>query len=87
MREREQFAALRTQIAHAKTNAPGFGRLFADVDPADIRTPKELAQLPVTRKSELPALQKRLFYQYPVINSPMDLFLILDKKEWNGNYL
>jgi phenylacetate-CoA ligase len=57
-RGREQFAALRAQVTHAKAKAPAFARLLADVDPASIRTPQDLAQLPVTRKSALVDMQK-----------------------------
>jgi phenylacetate-CoA ligase len=57
-REREQFAALRRQIAHAKENAPYFGKLYTDVEPADITERAALAKIPVTRKSDLTELQK-----------------------------
>jgi phenylacetate-CoA ligase len=57
-RERALMAALPGQVAHAKRNAPGFARILADVDPAAITSRAALALLPVTRKSELVALQK-----------------------------
>ena len=57
LRDREQFAALRRQIAHARTAAPAFTRLLADVDAADITSRAALAQLPVTRKSDLLDMQ------------------------------
>ncbi|MBP2291369.1 phenylacetate--CoA ligase family protein [Azospirillum rugosum] len=57
-REAELFAALPAQIAHARANAPYFARLLADVDPASIRDRAALSRLPVTRKSDLIALQK-----------------------------
>ncbi|TWA72559.1 phenylacetate-CoA ligase [Azospirillum brasilense] len=57
-REAELFAALPAQIAHAKANAPYFTRLLADVDPAAVGDRAGLAALPVTRKSDLIALQK-----------------------------
>lgn len=57
-REAELFAALPDQIAHAKAKAPYFSRLLAEVDPASIRDRAALAALPVTRKSDLIALQK-----------------------------
>ena len=56
-REREQFAALRSQIANAQ-GAPYFGRLLAGIDPAGIADRAALARLPVTRKSDLTELQK-----------------------------
>jgi phenylacetate-CoA ligase len=58
VREREQWAQLPRQIAHAKTHAPAFARILADVDTAAIASLEALAQLPVTRKSELVDLQK-----------------------------
>jgi phenylacetate-CoA ligase len=57
-REREQFAALRAQIAHAQQRSPYFGRLLAGVQPADVGDRAALARLPVTRKSDLTGLQK-----------------------------
>ena len=58
VRERALLAALPRQIAHAKANAPAFARILAEVDPAAVTTRAALAQLPVTRKSELAELQK-----------------------------
>ncbi len=58
-RERAQLAALPGQIAHARTNAPGFARILADVDPQTITTRAALARIPVTRKSDLADLQKQ----------------------------
>ena len=57
-RKREQFAALAGQIAHARKNAPYFGRTLAGVDPADIKDRAALAKLPVTRKSDFTELQQ-----------------------------
>lgn len=56
-RERQLLAALPGQIAHAKQNAPGFARILDDVDPRAVTSRAALAKLPVTRKSELRALQ------------------------------
>ena len=53
-------AALPKLVAHAKKNAPGFARALKDVRPQDIKTRKALAKLPVTRKSDLGALQKEM---------------------------
>jgi phenylacetate-CoA ligase len=58
LREREQLAGLPRQIAHAKANAPAFARILAGVHPAAVTTRAALAQVPVTRKSELLPLQK-----------------------------
>jgi len=59
-REGALMAALPAHIAHAKANAPGFARILKDVEPNDINSRKSLARLPVTRKSDLHALQKAL---------------------------
>jgi phenylacetate-CoA ligase len=58
LREHEQLAALRVQLAHAKANAPAFAQRLAHVDVASIVSRRALADLPVTRKSELTELQK-----------------------------
>jgi phenylacetate-CoA ligase len=58
-REQALLAALPGQIAHAKKNAPGFARILADFDPKGVTTRAALAQLPVTRKSDLGELQKQ----------------------------
>src|ERR1041384_820040 len=57
-REGALLAALPAHVAHAKANAPGFGRILKDVDSNDIKSRKSLARLPVTRKSDLQGLQK-----------------------------
>lgn len=56
-RERDLFAQLPKQIAHA-ISAPGWAKRLAGVDPASVTSRKALAALPLLRKSELPALQK-----------------------------
>ena len=58
LRERAQLARLARQIAFAKTHAPAFARILADVDAASIVSRDALARLPITRKSELVLLQK-----------------------------
>src|SRR5207248_4009590 len=57
-RERALMAALPKLVAHAKKNAPGFARILKAVDPRKIKDRQALAALPVTRKSDLAALQK-----------------------------
>ena len=57
-RERALFARLPGQVAHAKTHAPAYARLLADVDPQAATNRQGLAQLPVTRKSALLDMQK-----------------------------
>ena len=57
-REGALMAALPAHIAHAKANAPGWARILKELEPSEIRSRKSLAGLPVTRKSDLQALQK-----------------------------
>jgi phenylacetate-CoA ligase len=59
-REAELMAALPKLVAHARRRAPGFARILADVNPAAVKSRAALAKLPLTRKSDLPALQKEL---------------------------
>jgi phenylacetate-CoA ligase len=59
-REAALMAALPDQVAHAKNNAPGFARILAEVDPAAVNSRAALARLPVTRKSDLGELQKKI---------------------------
>jgi phenylacetate-CoA ligase len=56
-RETALLAALPRQIAHAKRRAPGFAGILEKVRPEKIRSRAALAALPVTRKSDLAALQ------------------------------
>lgn len=58
LREREQLAQLRRQVAHARAHAPAFARTLAHVDPASLESRAALAALPVTRKSDLLEQQK-----------------------------
>jgi phenylacetate-CoA ligase len=51
-------AALPGLLAHAKKRAPGWARILKDVNPAKVTSRKALAGLPVTRKSDLHALQR-----------------------------
>ena len=55
-REAALMAALPKQIALAKST-DGYSKLLGDVDPAQVTSREALAQLPVTRKSELIDLQ------------------------------
>lgn len=57
-REQALIAALPQQIAHAKAKAPYYAQALADLDPASVTSRAALALLPVTRKSDLIALQK-----------------------------
>jgi phenylacetate-CoA ligase len=58
LRDREILVALPAQIEHAKNSAPYFAKLLAAVDVSSITTRAALAELPVTRKSDLHDLQK-----------------------------
>ena len=57
-REASLMAALPEHVAWAKRRSPAFGRILADVDPAGVTSRAALAQVPITRKAELHALQK-----------------------------
>jgi phenylacetate-CoA ligase len=59
-REGALMAALPAHIAHAKAHAPGFARILKEFEPNDIMSRKSLARLPVTRKSDLSALQREI---------------------------
>jgi len=56
-RERALVAALPAQIALAKAEAPYYARMLAGIDPQAVNGRAALAALPVTRKSDLKALQ------------------------------
>ncbi|WP_431274189.1 phenylacetate--CoA ligase family protein [Variovorax ureilyticus] len=58
VRERDLLAALPKQILRAQTATSAFAKLLDGVKPADVASREALAKLPVTRKSELLALQK-----------------------------
>ena len=57
-REAALLRALPLQVGNAISNAAGFASILAGVDPASITTRAALAGLPVTRKSDLKALQR-----------------------------
>ena len=56
-RERDLYERLPALIATA-VRAPGWRAHLGNIDPAAIRSPQELAKLPVLRKGDLPAMQK-----------------------------
>jgi phenylacetate-CoA ligase len=56
-REEALMGALAAHVAQAKALAPYYARLLADIDPDTICTRAALATLPLTRKSDLPAIQ------------------------------
>jgi phenylacetate-CoA ligase len=58
-REAALLAALPKQIAHAQAKAPYYAATLKGIDPREIASRKALADLPVTRKSELIALQQQ----------------------------
>ena len=57
-RERDLLAALPKQIAQAQTATSAFTKILDGVKPGDVTSREALANLPVTRKSELLELQK-----------------------------
>ena len=57
-RERDLFARLPAQVAHAKSNAPFYAELLASIDPRSVNSRGALAGLPVTRKSQLVERQR-----------------------------
>jgi phenylacetate-CoA ligase len=59
-REAALMAALPKLVAHAKRRAPGWARILSRIDAARTDSRKALAKLPVTRKSDLGALQKEI---------------------------
>ena len=58
-RESNQFELLVGQLRHAKAKAPQYSELLAGIDPEAVTDRSALAQLPVTRKSELSQSQLR----------------------------
>lgn len=59
-RERDLFAALPQQVAHAMQHAPAFAELYRGVDAGQVSSREALARLPVIRKHELIERQKAL---------------------------
>jgi phenylacetate-CoA ligase len=59
-RERDLEAQLPKMVAIAKERSPGFGKILADIDPAGVVDRRALADLPITRKSDLAELQKSM---------------------------
>ncbi len=57
-RERELFAALPKQVAHAMRHAPAFAELYQGVDARQVDSRAALARLPVIRKHELAERQQ-----------------------------
>jgi len=57
-READLIQAVANQVAHAKAHAPAYTELLADVNPADLTSTGAIAQLPLTRKSDLIEMQK-----------------------------
>jgi phenylacetate-CoA ligase len=57
-RERVLYQRLPGQVAYARTRSPYYEALLKDVDPTRVASREALAALPLTRKSDLIALQK-----------------------------
>jgi phenylacetate-CoA ligase len=58
-REASLMAALPRVVAAAKAKAPAYRRLFASLQPEEVTNRRALAELPLTRKSDLIELQRR----------------------------
>ncbi len=58
-RDKALFGALPGHVAHAKQNTTYFASLLADIDARSVVDRTSLAAIPVTRKSDLIALQKQ----------------------------
>jgi phenylacetate-CoA ligase len=56
-REAALFEALPQQIAHARDKTPAYAEILKDIEPREIDSRSALAELPVTRKSDLVGLQ------------------------------
>ncbi|WP_029133999.1 phenylacetate--CoA ligase family protein [Sedimenticola selenatireducens] len=71
-RQQSLIKAVAAQVAHAKAEAPAYGRILADIDPADITSTEAIARLPLTRKSALIELQQssRPFGGMAAVKSP-----------------
>ncbi|MCW8906707.1 MAG: AMP-binding protein [Sedimenticola sp.] len=57
-RERAQIQAVAEQVAYARSKAPYYEKLLADVDPGSLTSRDTIARLPLTRKSEMIELQQ-----------------------------
>ena len=57
-REQELLTALQVQLSHVKTHT-SWGALLQEVVPQDIKTPTDMARIPVLRKSDLKGLQEK----------------------------
>jgi phenylacetate-CoA ligase len=57
-RRSDLIKAVAQQVAHAKANAPAYGDLLAEVNPDNLISAQAIAEMPLTRKSDLIALQK-----------------------------
>jgi len=57
-REREQMGALASQVAHAQRHSAAFAEILQGIDASAVNSREALAQLPVTRKTELLERQK-----------------------------
>jgi phenylacetate-CoA ligase len=57
LRLRDQFGRLRQQFNHVKAHVPAYSDRLKDIDPESVIDLVSLAQLPVTRKSELAQAQ------------------------------
>ena len=76
-REQDLIKRVSDQVAHARSNTTAYARILADVDPKAIDSRQAIAALPVTRKSELMALQQknRPFGGFSAVSGPYLAYL------------
>ncbi len=58
LRDKEQFAALSAQVAHARASTPAYAELLQGVEPEAVTSREALCKLPLTHKSGLIERQK-----------------------------
>ncbi|NCV60616.1 MAG: hypothetical protein EBW52_04300 [Betaproteobacteria bacterium] len=78
-REAELMAALPALIAHAKSQAAGWGRRLQAFDAEAVHSRKALAAIPVLRKSDLKALQEEAdkLLTNPAVKKAYEHFLLV----------
>jgi len=57
-RERELIGKVAAQVAHAKSSTPAYAKMLADTQAMEIDSAAAIGSIPVTRKTELLALQR-----------------------------
>jgi len=59
LREKDMMQDLQKQVAFAQKNSNAFENILKNINPQEIKTRQALAQLPITRKTDLLELQKK----------------------------